>query len=44
MINTLIGLGIGAVVAGVATFSGVSLVQDTGNPVPHSQLYSYANN
>ena len=44
VINTLIGLGIGAIVAGVATFSGVSIYQDSGTPVPHSKLYSYSDN
>jgi len=45
MINTLIGLGIGAVVAGAATFSGVAIYQNAAAPpVPHAKIYSYSDN
>jgi hypothetical protein len=45
MINVLVGLGIGAVVAAAATVGGVSVYQgSSSNGVPQSQLYSYADN
>ena len=44
MINVLIGLGIGAVVAAAATAGGVSVYQGSSHGVPQSKLYSYADN
>ncbi|MGN6161705.1 MAG: hypothetical protein ACTHOG_08385 [Marmoricola sp.] len=44
MSKTLIGMGIGAVVAVVATLSGVALAQPASHHVSQSQVYSYSDN
>lgn len=44
MINTLIGIGIGAVVATATTIGGVSLYQGSPHGVSQTKLYSYSDN
>jgi hypothetical protein len=44
MINTLIGLGIGAVVAVAATIGGVAAYQGSPHGISQTKLYSYSDN
>jgi len=44
MSNTLISIGVGAVVAVVATLGGVALAKPSTHHVSQSQVYSYSDN
>lgn len=44
MSKTLIGIGVGTVLAVVATLSGVALAKPANHNVPQTHVYSYSDN
>lgn len=42
MTKTLIGIGVGAIVGVIATFSGIAIAQPSTHHIDQSKVYSYS--